>query len=192
MSERGYTLVEVLVSVLVFAVMSASAYVALDGLSRAAESHRDHSASLAELQLAVARLDADLRQATARPVRDANGQQQAALVGDRSSVTATRAGWGNPGQVRRGALQRFSWQNDGANLVRIYWPVTDVVDVTRVHAEPVLAIRDLVFRYRDHERRWHDRWPVDGQSPEILPTAVEVQLHSEHFGPIRRLLVLFP
>ena len=192
MTERGYTLVEVLVAVLVFAVLAASAYVALDGMSRAAEVHRDHSASLAELQLAVARLDADLRQVTARPVRDANGQPQAALVGQRATLTATRAGWGNPGQVRRSSLQRFSWQVGDGNLVRIHWPVTDVVDATRAQSEPVLAIRDLAFRYRDHEHRWHDQWPVAGQPPEVLPAAIEVQFHSEQFGPIRRLLVLFP
>lgn len=192
MNERGYTLVEVLVAVLVFAVLAASAYAALDGLSRAAEAHRDHSAELAELQLAVARLDADLRQLTARPVRDANGQPQAALVGQRATLTATRAGWGNPGQVRRSNLQRFSWQVGNGSLVRTHWPVTDVVDATRAQSEPVLAIRDLVFRYRDHEHRWHDQWPVSGQSPEVLPAAVEVRFHSEHFGPIRRLLVLFP
>ncbi len=191
-SCSGYTLVEVLVAVLVFAVMAASAYVALDGLSRAAESHRDHGEQLRALQLAVARMDADLRQIAARPVRDAEGQHQAALVGDRARLTATRAGWGNPGQVRRGHLQRFSWQVDDGRLVRTHWPVTDVVDASRAHSEPAISAREVSFRYRDHESGWHDQWPVGDLPPNILPTAIEVELHSESFGRIRRLQVLFP
>jgi general secretion pathway protein J len=192
MNMRGYTLVEVLVAVLVFAVMAASAYVALDGLSRAAESHRDHAEQLGELQLAVARFDADLRQMTSRPVRDAQGQRRPALVGDRARLTATRAGWGNPGQVRRGNLQRFSWQVGDGRLVRTWWPVTDAIDATGAYSEPVLAVRGLAFRYRDHESRWHDQWPVGDQPLQILPTAIEVEIQTEHFGVIRRLQVLFP
>ncbi len=192
MRASGYTLVEVLVAVAIFAVLSASAYVALDGLSRAGEAHRDHGDRLAELQLAVARLDTDLRQITARMVRDADGQQRPALVGERTRLTATRAGWGNPAQVRRGNLQRFSWQLADERLVRTWWPVTDLVDGGRARAEPVLGIRELAFRYRDQDGRWHDQWPAGGQLPQALPQAIEVELQSEHFGSIRRLQVLIP
>jgi general secretion pathway protein J len=189
----GYTLIEVLIAVTVFAVLAASAYVALDGMSRAAMDHRQRSADLAELQLAVARIDADLRQITSRAVRNADGQQQAALIGQSRQLTATRSGWANPAGLRRGHLQRFSWQLENQQLVRSHWPVTDLAATTPMLRDAALTgVRDLSIRYRDISGRWHEQWPIAGLPPEALPVAIEVRLDTEVFGIIERLLVLGP
>lgn len=188
---RGYTLVEVLVAVAVFAVLSASAYVALDSLARAAEAHRDRSDDFAAVQLAVARLDNDLRQLAARPAKTADGRQAPALDGERGRLEGTRAGWTNPAGLKRSTLQRFGWQQGGSDLQRRQWPVTDRVPASTPRTETVLDdIESLRFAYRDLTGAWHDRWPVDEGAAARLPSAVEVVLTSRRFGRIRRLVVL--
>ncbi|TVQ38801.1 MAG: type II secretion system protein GspJ [Wenzhouxiangella sp.] len=188
---RGYTLVEVLIAVTVFAVLAASAYTALNGLARAAMEQRERSESLAELQLAVARFDADLRQVTTRSVRTRDGSHEPALTGNRTSLTATRSGWSNPANLRRSQLQRFSWSLEQDRLVRLSWPVTDAAAATQPQADPVLAdLRLIEFRYRDNSGRWHDQWPPAQAGQATLPVAVELNLNSRRHGTIRRLLVL--
>ena len=190
---RGYTLVEVLIAVTVFAVLAASAYTALDGLSRAALEHRERSQQFAALQLAVARLDADLRQLITRPVRNPDGRAQPALAGEGQRLTATRAGWVNPAGARRGNLQRFAWELRDGELIRRDWPVTDRTAGTQVFEEPVLAdVEALTLRYRSPGGGWQERWPGDGGDIERLPSAVEVVLSTRRFGTVRRLLVLEP
>lgn len=190
-TASGYTLVEVLVAVAVFAVLSASAYVALDSLSRAAEAHRDRTDDFAAVQLAVARLDSDLRQLAARPAKSADGRLVPALSGEPRRLEGTRAGWTNPAGLKRSTLQRFGWQQSGSDLQRRQWPVTDRVPATSSRTETVLDdVEALRFAYRDLAGAWHDRWPVDEGAAARLPGAVEVVLTSRRFGRIRRLVVL--
>lgn len=187
---RGYTLVEVLVAVMVFAILSASAYVALDALSRAASGHRDRSEDFGALQLAIARMDADLRQLAARPVAAAAGRKEPALVGEPRRLAGTRAGWSNPAGVKRSTLQRFGWQLAGTELQRIRWPVTDRVADSQVRSELVLpGIESLAFSYRDASGTWRNRWPPDDALAR-LPTAIELVIDTRRFGRVRRLVVL--
>ncbi len=186
--QGAFTLVEVLVSVLVFGLLAAAAYTALNGLSAAAGQQREHAEALAGLQLAVARLDQDLRQLVPRPVRTAVGQEPA-LAGESNRLVATRAGWANPSDQPRSQLQRFGWAFDDGMLERFHWAVTDPVETAPDRQSAVLENLDsLEFRYRDATGNWHDRWPLS--EPASLPVAIEVTLESARFGPIRRLVVL--
>ncbi|HMA97843.1 MAG TPA: type II secretion system minor pseudopilin GspJ, partial [Wenzhouxiangella sp.] len=137
-SARGYTLIEVLISVSVFAVLSGSVYLALSAMSDAAFVQRERSEALAELQLTVARLDADLRQLVTRPVRVAEGGLAPALLGAPNGFEATRAGWGNFADQRRGQLQRFGWGRSGQVLQREFHLVTDGISPASAQTENVL------------------------------------------------------
>lgn len=187
----GYTLVEVLVAVVVFGILAASAYVALDALARAAETHRDRSDEFAAVQVAVARLDNDLRQLAARPALAPGGRLEPALVGDERELAGTRAGWANPAGLDRSTLQRFGWRLSGSDLQRIHWPVTDRAPGSRSVTETVLAdVTALRFRFRDGTGSWHSGWPLEEAASARLPTAIETVLESRRFGRIRRVVVL--
>ncbi|QKK01831.1 MAG: type II secretion system minor pseudopilin GspJ [Pseudomonadota bacterium] len=188
--QAGFTLIEVLVAVAVFALLAATAYTALDALSRSAMQHRDRAAAFAAVQLGVARLDADLRQMVSRPVAAAAGTIEPALRGGSDRFEATRAGWHNPGSAPRSTLQRFGWTRSGSDLVRTAWPVTDRVAATRQRSETVLAgVKRFELRYLDAGGDWRERWPLDASVRE-LPRAIEVTLELEPLGRIRRLVVL--
>ncbi|WP_181918807.1 type II secretion system minor pseudopilin GspJ [Wenzhouxiangella sediminis] len=188
--SRGYTLVEVLVAVVVFSILSASAYVALDALSSAASGHRERSEDFGGLQLAVARLDSDLRQLASRPVASGLGRNEPALVGEPRRLAGTRSGWVNPADVKRSTLQRFGWQLAGTELQRISWPVTDRVADSQALTETVLPeVEALEFSYRDASGSWQRRWPPD-EALARLPVAIEVILETRRFGRVRRVVVL--
>lgn len=186
----GYTLVEVLVAVVIFGILSASAYIALDALSHAASGHRDRSEEFGALQVAVARMDADLRQLAARPVAVAAGRTEPALAGEPRSLSGTRSGWVNPAGVKRSTLQRFGWQLAGTELQRVRWPVTDRVNESQALTEAVLPeIESLAFSYRDNAGGWQERWPPEEDLAQ-LPAAIEVIIDTRRFGRVRRLVVL--
>ena len=189
-SQRGFTLVEVLIAVSVFAILAGSVYLALSSLADAAFVHRERSEELAELQLTLARLEADLRQLTSRPIRTEDGGLKPALVGEHDRFEATRAGWGNPQGQRRSQLQRFAWRIVGEELVRGTWPVTDRASAANAQDEPALAaVRELRIEYRGHDGRWLEQWPAEA-SVQVLPAALRYRLESARFGRIERVVVL--
>lgn len=188
---RGYTLVEVLLAVSIFAILAGSTYVALDGLSRASLEHRDRAEDFAQLQLALSRMEADLRQLVSRPVRGPDGRGRPALAGERARLEATRAGWANPSGQRRSTLQRFAWRLDDGGLVRRSWPVTDRTATTEYFDERLLGdAQSLELQFRDEQGRWREQWPADPEAAARLPIAVEFQIESERFGRFRRVVVL--
>lgn len=187
----GYTLIEILVAVTVFSILAATAYLALDTLSAASAAHRDRAEAFGAVQLAVARLDSDLRQLAARPASSADGRMEPALAGADDRIEGTRAGWANPAAVKRSTLQRFAWRLSGSELERVHWPVTDRVGASRPATETILpGVVDLAFRYRDRTGAWQQSWPAGDDAQARLPTAIEVVLESRHFGTVRRLVVL--
>lgn len=186
----GFTLVELLVAVAVFAILAGAAYAALDRMSAAYAAHRDRAEDFQALQMAVARLDMDLRQLTDRPVRTDDGLLPA-LAGGRFSFEGTRAGWSNPANLPRSSLQRIYWRVEDEQLVRRAWPVTDRVANTPALGGPLLdGVRQFDWRYLDGAGAWQEQWPVAGEQPNALPRAVEYRLELADGREIRRLIPL--
>lgn len=190
-AQRGFTLVELLVAVLVFGLLAAAAYAGLNGLARSADSLQQRAGDLAELQRAVAGLDQDLRQLVSRAAPAADRRTRPALAGEPTGWIGHRAGrWSpDPGGI---TLQTVAWsclddgrlQRRGAPGAAAELPAIDAL--ARNHA---VGCRDLRFRYRDPVGQWTTRWPVGGR-PEQLPSAIEYVLDTERFGEIRRLVAL--
>lgn len=190
--ERGFTLVEVLVAVAAFGILAATAYAALDSLSEAEYVHRERSGQWRAVQMAVSRLDMDLRQLATRPTRAADGRLHPALEGDARGFTATRAGWANIADLDRSALQRFGWRVRDNTLQRLAWPVTDPVTGTPVQRTPVLPeVETLSLGYMDATGAWRETWPPDG-APERLPRAVTYALTLGDGRVIRRRIAVEP
>jgi len=71
--SRGFTLLEVLVSIFLMAVLSGLAFEALNYVRRSREVTRDVYARLGAIELTVHLLSSDFAQLAPRPVRDVVG-----------------------------------------------------------------------------------------------------------------------
>ena len=96
---RGFTLLELLVALAVFAIMSIAAYSGLSNVLFTRAAVETENRRLAMTQLAFHRLGQDLEQVIPRSVRDEYGEPEPALRGniqDSEALLFTRAGWDNP------------------------------------------------------------------------------------------------
>jgi general secretion pathway protein J len=128
--EAGFSLVEVLAAVAVFAAVSAISVGLLAGALRSKEQGEAALERLAAVQRASALLREDIGQITPRSARteeglidprlfaaDIEGTEQVRRAGaGREILVLTRTGWANPGAVQpRSTLQRVAWiLQDGA------------------------------------------------------------------------------
>lgn len=196
---RGFTLVEVLVSVVIFSIVAMMAYGSYNLALRQSDIIKTQMARLREVQTTVRLLTQDFEQLSPRPVRDVLGQSLVpALNADAKSqilVALTRSGWTNPSGLSRSTLQRVQYVLDNGTLRREHWQVLDATLSNQpVRREILTKVRSIKFRYLDRNSNWTEQWPAPGAAPVGMmrsrPIAVEVTLELEDFGVSEQPTVL--
>lgn len=197
-SCRGFTLLELLIAVAIFALLALATYRMLSSVMQADGATRRHEQQLRELVRGMAAFERDVLQAVPRPVRDPFGDKRAALLaedGDATVLEFTRNGWRNPMGAPRSRLQRVRWELSGEQLQRRYWPVLDQAQDSQPQVQAVLdGVTRMTFRYLDRQGQWLPIWPPGDSSEserlEQLPKALELVLEHRRYGQIRRVLRL--
>lgn len=197
MRTRGFTLVEVLVAMFVFAILAVMAYGGYNQLSRQDEIVDRNASRTRAVQSTVQRMSEDFSMIEPRPVREPLGDElDPALRADSRTETLaelTRSGWSNPAGVTRSTLQRVAYRLQDNKLERAYWNALD----RTMSAEPTSTVlldqvRAVSLRFMDQNQSWHEQWPPLGYSgPDALrlrPIAVEITLDLEDWGKIVRLV----
>ncbi len=191
---RGFTLLEVLIAVAIFAVVGVMAYGGLQAVLRQQEIARDNADRFREIQFAVQQLSRDLQQLQPRPVRDELGDgARNAIYADarnRYIVEFTRGGWSNPLGQPRAAVQRVAFQLENDRLLRLHWFVPDhTLAEEPVEREILSGVREFRMRFFS-AGGWGEEWPpaLSAQDPAVLPTAIEFVLELEDWGEISRLI----
>lgn len=193
--QNGFTLLEIVVAVGVFAVLTTLAYGGLNQVLNQSQQTREISQKLQDLQFAFALIQQDLSQMIPREVRDEYGNRQPALttsLDESFLVKFTRQGWTNPAEQARSSLQRVSYILDEGQLQRSYWFELDRAPSSEPIIIPLLEdIESAELRFLDQKKEWQDGWPpavaTSGQQPP-WPLAIEVTLETKRWGKVRRLL----
>lgn len=196
---RGFTLLELLIAIALFALLGVATWRLLDGVLRADQAVRAQTEHLRRLDRALWQLERDLLQAVPRPVRDADGQPLAAfLAAPATDVQAdlefTRGGARPPAELPRATLQRVAWRWHEGRLERLRWAALDRrADGKPQRQEALADVEALHWRYLGEDGQWHRQWPpqgratVPGEADRSLPRAVELQLRVPRLGTLRRL-----
>lgn len=200
---RGFTLLELLVALAVFAIMAVAAYGGLRSVLFTRAAVDEENRRLAAVQLAVFRLEQDIEQTLPRGIRDEYGEPQPALSGGAlldEALILTRAGWDNPLGQTRANLQRVAYRWQDGRLWRLYWPVLDQGGPVEPRETLLLdQVQEFKVRFLDQGDVWQNDWPPltdhttrDSRPPDpnALPRAVEITLTLEDWGAITRLLPL--
>lgn len=191
----GFTLLELLVALSIFALLAAMAYGGLNIVLRERQATEQQAARLAQLQMTFLWLGRDLEQIVNRSIRDEYGDRQPALRGvefGRYRLELTRGGWRNPAGRARSNLQRMAYGLQDGELVRTYWNVLDrAQDSQPVETVLLDGVDKLELRFLDDKKQWRDTWPTttaDSESAgDKMPLAIEVSLETEAEGRITRL-----
>lgn len=193
---RGFTLLEVLVAMLLFAIMSALAYGSYRNAREQSAVLEATAARTRELQTAVNTLVMDLEQLMPRPAREliGDGHRPALRSGAEGAVLEfTRGGYPNGAGLPRGTLQRVTYRLEGGKLLRESTSVVDATPSTPLLKRELLGrVRSLTVRFLAPSRMWLDNWPPPDTPPEqmghLRPLAVEFTLETEDFGKLVRLV----
>jgi general secretion pathway protein J len=125
----GFTLLELLVSMSIFATLGLGAYKMLQTVADSHERVRSSADAFTGLNLAYSIIQRDFNQFAPRAVRDEYGEVLPTIDFENEDyiIEFTRRGWRNPAGRQRSRLQRVAYSLDfeEETLTRHFWKVLD-------------------------------------------------------------------
>ena len=189
----GFTLLEMLVAIAIFSIISAFSYASLDHLIDMREAISERNVSARELQSFFLFIESDLRYAVNRPVRNQYGEEEGSLVGGDGGITLDQ-NWlrlttsrQDPSIEQAQRLQRVLWRLEKGVLIRIVRKSLDATeysnDYERDMLSGVLSVDVEYYSYTsENTLKTAPDWSEDG-----LPVATELIVTLENGKEYRRL-----
>lgn len=203
-TNGGFTLLELLVAIGIFALVSAMAYGGLIQVLNTRDRVEAERLFWRTMALTFRKLDEDLAQARLRPVRAEDGSSLPSFAGQPADVRAlgapslefTRGGVPVFGTGARSDLQRVGYRLNEGRLSRLTWPSLD--RAPQAKPDDTVLVRDveeLRTRFLDDKNQWVDAWPVKtpaGAYQDALPRAVEITVRFKDHGEYTRTFLVGP
>jgi len=188
----GFTLIEVLVAIAVFAVVAAITWGTLGQIARTRSDLAERQDRFATVVRSVSMFERDLRQAIARPLRGNYGELLPAVLGASDRIELSRLGFANPRAEARSNIERVVYMLDASVLQRGRYAVLDRAPAsTAERSELVDRVQSLRLRYLGDDGNWRDSWPAARDTPpQTLPRAIELRITLEDLGELRRVVAL--
>ncbi|HDT4958106.1 TPA: type II secretion system minor pseudopilin GspJ [Enterobacter kobei] len=176
MKQRGFTLLEMLLALAIFALISLAGYQVLQGSLRAQQQSQQHDRQLNTLIRLFTLMEQDIAHALISQNDVVTSQPGFLAQQDNVMLQFTRRNWLNPLNHARASLQEVQWRYAAGTLTRTR--LDDGVSQAFTGVQRV----DLRFFYNGV---WLARWP----HPYSLPQAIEVTLHTHGRGAVSRVFL---
>ena len=214
--QQGFTLLELLIASIIFAVMAVMAYGGLSNVMNASETSKTALLRLKQIQQTISILNRDFSQIVERSIRDEYGNPVTFLTTKNdldNLVEFTRGGRKSPPVLLRSSLVRVAYRFDEDKLVRLYWPQLDRSPNMEPKKTALIGnVEKVSIRFMDTNKEWQEHWPpLSASSSTPTPTgsgsvglgttglgvaapptidkplAIEIVLQLKDWGDIRRL-----
>ena len=166
--------------------MSAAAY---SGLQNSLKAEENFSASMKDLeavQMSLTLFQRDIMQLSPRGIRDAFGDDEAAIVlFNGREFVFTRGGNFSSLKLDHAELTRVSYSLQDEQFIRSHWRHLDSTQGDQPLSASLLSkVTNLQMRVLDQNNIWHQDWPLAGNAKV---RALELTIELEDWGEIRRL-----
>jgi len=180
-NHNGFTLVEMMVALFIFAMLSVAGVIMLRSAVDSDEVTAENLGQMAEMQRFVSLMEADLSQALPRTSRDDRGDRMPAFASETSGpetafLKFTRGGQSNINGEARSNLERVEYRLADGNLERWRYRMTDGGSIDQP-AILISNIESLELRFRDKRGQWSNRWETERLAD--LPRAIEIQFDQQ-------------
>ncbi|MEZ8143667.1 type II secretion system protein GspJ [Enterovibrio norvegicus FF-33] len=192
---RGFTLIEVLLALMIFATLSMSANQIFSNVITSDKQTEEVGNALKTLQRTLLIMDSDFRQMMARQYRNGGDEAQEALLefsddlldSESQGIRFVRGGWINPQALfPRGEVVKVGYRIQDNTLERIRWMYPDDSSSVEPAIMPVMeGVKDISFAVLGSES-WQESW----DSPLEMPKAIRVTLDTDRYGELVRIYVL--
>lgn len=187
--ERGFTLVEMLVALSIFAAIAAMGVALLRSSVDTQDAVQGRLQAMGGINRVRAVMANDLAQAVQRPTRGPAGEAVPAFIGSATGFAFVHAGAATLDGAARPRVERVAYGFSGGEWRRAVQPMLDgtaLGDGDRLVGE----VGGVAVRYRDERGNWLESWT--SEPGDRLPRAVEVRLTRQGRPPLTMLFLTAP
>lgn len=185
----GFTLLEVLVAMSIFAIIGLAANQMLRTASTIHDQVEVRSADYLALVKAITVLERDISQFVPRGIRDEFGDYQPALAINNGAfvLELTRTGWRNPLGFPRSSLQRVAYSLTDQTLSRHFWLVLDRAEDSQFISQEILSeVMDFQISIIDVDGN-REVFFEQETGANTLPLGLELRISTEQFGDLLKV-----
>jgi general secretion pathway protein J len=187
---RGFTLLEVLIAIAIFSLISMSSFSIFNTVLKSNESSKVRTDRVNELQRGFLLIERDLLQIAERSIRfNGEAPQEDFIYTDsnsfsdsESTLAFVRHGWTNPGLLLpRSNMQSVAYQLNDGTFERLHFNFVDAIQGQEPKVRKLITeIRELNFEFF-YEKKWQK-----AIIKKSLPKAIAVEFITTDYGLIRR------
>jgi len=197
--QRGFTLLELLVSLALFAVIYMVAYGTLSNILSGSQALNAEQEKWQQLDIVFTLMQEDLGFAAERQVRDTSGFTIPALRGQPTDLRAdslpalefSRAGARVLSTDRETGVRRIAYRLKDGALYRESWPTLDrKYDAVPVDDRLLTEVTGFNLRFLNRDGEWLASWPDERHQAEILPVAIDVTINTRKDNEFNRVFLV--
>lgn len=188
MNHRGFTLIEILIALTVFAIISVITATLMNQAFDTKKRVGAQADALNTISFALTLINRDIAQATLRPIHGDDMHEFPAFTGLPQYLEFTRNSVANPhSKALRSTLKRIAYLCTNHQFIKRTWPVLDIPQRNQYHDKILLTdITSCQFAYMNHAKQilpeWREHAVQQNQKSESLPMAVQFKLTIPHWG----------
>ena len=189
--SKGFTLIEVLLSIFIMALIAQATTSLMSTVSNSNETISEKSVRINELQKAFSILEKDMTQMVPRYTRFSGTPSKSVLISgegmyssEGTGISFVRGGALNPGAILpRGEVIRVWYRLKEGKLERAVYPYPDtIVGFEPKYEELLTDVTSFKVRYYKYGN-WVESWP----DRINLPLGVKVEVELKDYGKLNRV-----
>lgn len=198
--SRGFTLIEVIIALSIFAVLSIIGYKGISSLIQTKVRVEIEDSKWQELILFFDRFELDVKQSVNRPIRTRDDNVEPAWLGrpsfageDGAQLVFSR--FGDPEQL--GFLmdtRRVGYRLHAGAIELLIWPSLDAAPSAKPEVFKVLThVAQVTFGYLSADGQWLNSWPditMNASQKSFAPSAVQLMIKLETGEIVTRIFAL--
>lgn len=188
--SKGFTLLEVLIAIAIFSMISLSSFTIFNTVLKSDESSKIRTDRLNELQRGFLLIERDFLQIAKRSIR-INGEEPLddflytdsdSFSDSENTLAFVRHGWTNPGLLLpRSNMQSVAYQLNDETLERLHFNFVDAVQGQEPKVRKLITdVEELAFEFY-YDKKWQKKMKA-----KSLPQAIAIELITKDYGLIRR------
>ncbi len=192
--NKGFTLIELMVAIVIFAIISSVSYRLITSLVRTKEIAGEAQEKWGNLSLTMSKFGDSFNRVIPLVARDQTGNVLAAISGKPkltgiydSQIEMTISGYIGDQVYGSSPPRRIGYRYYGGSLYMVTWPVLNRVLSTVPEIDLLIEnVSKFEVYYLYPDNQWRTEWPPDGGDPTVLPQAVKISFSLKSGESIER------
>lgn len=194
--ELGFTLIELMVAITIFAIITTISYRTISSLIITKERLTNAQKKWGSVVNAVSLISDSLNKIIPLTIRGNSGELLPALIGleklnskNDSQLEFTISGYIKDQVIGTIPPKRIGFRFVQGDLYIVFWPVLNRAPLTVPSAELVLSnIKEFKIEYYGNDKKWYLNWPMQNtQSISILPKGIRLYMRLDSGEEITRV-----